>query len=408
MTADQTKPGIHVAVALDAAGWHPAAWREESGRPSELFSARYWAELVAEAERGLLDFVTIEDTFGIRPAKLGSPTERTDRVSGRPDAVLVAARVAPTTTHIGLIPTAVVTHTEPFHLAKAIATLDYTSRGRAGVRLQVSARPHEAALFGRRSFPDVAVTDPNDASAAPLVDELFSEAADYAEVLRRLWDSWEDDAEIRDVATGRFVDRDKLHYIDFEGSKFSVRGPSITPRPPQGQPLISALGHQRVPYEFIGSSTDLGFITPRDTADAEAIVETIDASRRAANRDAETGHIFVDLVVFLGDTAAEAAARKARLDERGGAEYTSDAEIFVGTAKGLADRIAELTAVQGVTGVRLRPAALPDDLTAITRFLAPELQRRNLFRTAYGEATLRERLGLSRPRNRYERKADIA
>lgn len=408
MATDQTESGIHVAAALDAAGWHPAAWRAESARPNELFSARYWRDLVVEAERGLLDFVTIEDTFGIRPAKRGTPTERTDRVTGRPDAVLVAARVAPITTHIGLIPTAVVTHTEPFHLSKAIATLDYASRGRAGVRLQVSARPHEAALFGRRTFPDVAVTDPDDAAAAPLVSELFGEAADYAEVLRRLWDSWEDDAEIRDVATGRFVDREKLHYIDFEGSKFSVRGPSITPRPPQGQPAIAALGHQRVPYEFIGSSTDIGFITPRDTADAAAIVETIAAARHAAGRDREAGHVLVDLVVFLGETTGAAAAHKAHLDDLAGEEYTSDAEIFVGTPAALADRIAELTSVGGVTGVRLRPAALPDDLTAITGKLIPELQRRNLFRTAYGESTLRERLGLSRPRNRYERKADIA
>ncbi|MCX5043132.1 LLM class flavin-dependent oxidoreductase [Aldersonia sp. NBC_00410] len=401
-TPNTTGSGIHVAVALDGAGWHPAAWREDSARPTEVFSARYWADLVGEAERGLLDFVTIEDTFGIRPAKRGAPTARTDRVSGRPDAVLVASRVAPTTSHIGIIPTAVVTHTEPFHLSKAIATLDYVSKGRAGVRLQVSARPHEAALFGRRTFPDLAVTDPTDTAAQALVADLFGEAADYAEVLRRLWDSWADDAEIRDVATGRFVDREKLHYIDFEGAHFSVRGPSITPRPPQGQPLIAALGHQRIPYRFIGGSLDIGFVTPRDTADAATIVETIEAARHAAERDNDTVHVFVDLVVFLGDTTAAAQARKARLDDRTGSEYTSDAEIFVGTPADLADRIAELTATPGITGVRLRPAALPDDLLSITRGLVPELQRRNLFRTEYRESTLRDRLGLPRPRNRYE------
>ena len=205
---------MHLAVALEGTGWHPAAWREPRARPVELFAARYWIEVIAEAERGLLDFVTIEDGFTVQPS-------RADRVTGRLDAVLIAARVAPLTRHIGLVPTVIVTHTEPFHVSKAIATLDYASGGRAGVRVRVSGSLEEAALVGRR---------------APLPEsDLLAEAADYVEVVRRLWDSWEDDAEIRDVAAGRFVDRDKLHYIDFAGDYFSVRGPSITPRPPQGQ-----------------------------------------------------------------------------------------------------------------------------------------------------------------------------
>jgi alkanesulfonate monooxygenase SsuD/methylene tetrahydromethanopterin reductase-like flavin-dependent oxidoreductase (luciferase family) len=120
---------IHLAVALDGAGWHPAAWRERSARPSELLSAAYWVDVVLEAERGLIDFVTIEDSLGL-------PSRRTDQVTGRPDAVLVAARVAPLTSRIGLMPTVVATHTEPFHISKAIATLDFVSEGRAGVRVK--------------------------------------------------------------------------------------------------------------------------------------------------------------------------------------------------------------------------------------------------------------------------------
>ena len=125
---------LHLAVALDGAGWHPAAWREPRARPSELLSGRYWTDVIAEAERGLLDFVTIEDGFSVQ-------SSRTDRVTGRLDAVLIAARVAPLTRHIGLVPTVVVTHTEPFHLSKAIATLDYVSNGRAGVRVQGLSQP---------------------------------------------------------------------------------------------------------------------------------------------------------------------------------------------------------------------------------------------------------------------------
>lgn len=144
---------LHLAVALDGAGWHPAAWREPGARPGELLAPRYWTDVVQLAESGLLDFVTIEDSLGMQSARYADADPRTDQVRGRLDAVLLAARVAPLTSRIGLIPTAVVTHTEPFHISKAIATLDYVSNGRAGLRVQVSARQRDAALFGRREMP---------------------------------------------------------------------------------------------------------------------------------------------------------------------------------------------------------------------------------------------------------------
>jgi alkanesulfonate monooxygenase SsuD/methylene tetrahydromethanopterin reductase-like flavin-dependent oxidoreductase (luciferase family) len=391
---------LHLAVALDGAGWHPAAWREPLARPSELLDAGYWAELVAEAERGLLDFVTIEDALGLQSSRYADLDGRTDRVRGRLDATLIAARVAPLTAHIGLIPTAVVTHTEPFHISKAIATLDYVSSGRAGVRVQVSARSNEAAHFGRRTFPPFRLEDREDPGVASLIVELFDEAADYVEVLRRLWDSWEDDAEIRDIATGRFIDRDKLHYIDFEGSHFRVRGPSITPRPPQGQPIVAALAHATVPYRLVARSADVGFVTPHDPAEARSIITEIRTEQASAGRSEETVHVFGDLVVFLDDDAATAQERKARLDASSGAEYRSDATIFTGTAGELADLLLELSDT-GLSGFRLRPGAIPHDLEAITRRLVPELQRRGAFRESYEATTLRGLLGLTRPANRY-------
>src|SRR4029453_6639183 len=108
-------------------------------------------------------------------------------------AAQLAARVPPLPEHIGLVPTAIVTHTEPFHLSKAIATLDYVSTGRAGVQVRGSLREHEARLFGRRTFPPLS---PDDLGTGHAIEDAFDEATDYVEVLRRLWDSWEDDAEI--------------------------------------------------------------------------------------------------------------------------------------------------------------------------------------------------------------------
>jgi len=390
-----------LSVALEGAGWHPAAWREPRARPAELLTGRYWTDLAAEAERGLLDFVTIEDGLSLQSSRYQAPDGRTDQVRGRLDSVLIAARVAPRTRHLGLVPTVIVTHTEPFHASKAIATLDYVSTGRAGVRVRVSAAPHEAAHFGRRSFPQLSLADRDNPAVRELIGALFAEAADYVEVMRRLWDSWEDDAEIRDVSTGRFIDIEKVHYIDFVGEQFSVKGPSITPRPPQGQPVVSALGHATGPYQLIGRSADVGYVTPPDPAGAAAIVAEIRAAQAAAGRAEEPLPVLADLVVFLGPDAAAAQARRDRLDERSGREYTSDARIFAGTASQLADLLLEWRAA-GLSGFRLRPAVIPDDLEAITRDLVPELQRRGVFRTAYDDATLRERLGLvRRPANRY-------
>jgi alkanesulfonate monooxygenase SsuD/methylene tetrahydromethanopterin reductase-like flavin-dependent oxidoreductase (luciferase family) len=380
---------VHLAVALDGTGWHPASWREPGARPKELLTAGYWVDLVTEAERGLLDLVTIDDSLGLQSSDAR-------RVQGRLDAVLVASRVAPLTRHIGLVPVQVVTHTEPFHSSKAIATLDYVSTGRAGVQVRVSHRPDEAALFGRRTMP-AGLLDGTDPAA---LAGLFDEARDYVEVLRRLWDSWDDDAEIRDAATGRFIDREKLHYIDFTGPHFSVRGPSITPRPPQGQPPVAALGHRDVAYRLIGRSADLGFVTPRDAADAAAILGEIRTEQDAAGRANEPLHVLGDVVVFLDDSAAAAAERKQRLDALLGHELVSDALVFVGTAAELADVALDWQAA-GLSGLRLRPGVLPHDLQQITRRLAPELARRGAFRTAYEADTLRGLFGLPRPQNRY-------
>lgn len=354
---------LHLGVALDGYGWHPQAWQTTlAADPAteSVLSGRYWAGLAATAERGLLDFLTIDDTLMPQPGRREPIDPR--RLAGRADAVLVAARIAPVTRHIGLVPVATVTHTEPFHVSKAIATLDYVSHGRAGWQARVSATAHEAALFGRRN-----------GSQSP--DALFDEAADAVEVVRWLWDSWEDDAVIRDAATGRYIDRDKLHYIDFTGKYFSVKGPSITPRPPQGQPVVAALAHASRIYEFAAASADLVFITPTDETSLRAILDEVD----------ERLKVYVDVVVAFG----------------GDADFRSDALVFGGSATELAEMLLEWQRL-GIDGARLRPAVNANDLPVIVDEVVPLLQRANGFRTAYqhGEP-LRQRLGLPVASNRY-------
>ncbi|GJF32476.1 FMNH2-utilizing oxygenase [Kitasatospora sp. NE20-6] len=395
---------LHLAVALDGTGWHPASWREPGARPAEILTARYWADLVTGAERGLLDFVTFEDTLGLQTSAFHLPDDRTDHVRGRLDAVLLTAALAPLTSHIGLVPTTNVTHTEPFHVAIGIASLDHASRGRAGWRPQITSRAADAAHFGRRTTPQLTPEDVLDPElVAARLRELFGEAGEVVEAVRRLWDSWEDDAEIRDVATGRFIDRDKVHHIDFEGRHFSVRGPSITPRPPQGQPVVAVLAHASTPYELAAAAADVVFVTPQSRADVVTRLAEFGRARQRSGRPAgDLVRAFADLVVLLDAEPGRAAERKRRLDELDGSEFASDAAVFTGTPGELADLLLEWQAA-GLDGFRLRPGTLPHDLAAITGGLVPELQRRKAFRTAYGADTLRGLLGLPRPANRHAR-----
>jgi alkanesulfonate monooxygenase SsuD/methylene tetrahydromethanopterin reductase-like flavin-dependent oxidoreductase (luciferase family) len=392
---------LHLAVALDGAGWHPAAWREPGARPAELFSARYWTDLARTAERGLLDLVTIEDSLGLQSGDhLSEPDRRTDRVQGRLDAELIAAFLAPLTGRIGLVPTVTTTHTEPFHVASALATLDHDSRGRAGWRVQTSVRPDEAAHFGRRSIPGLRREELHTPEAEALIAELFGEAADAIEVVRRLWDSWEDDAEIRDAATGKFVDRAKLHHVDFVGEQFSVRGPSIVPRPPQGQPLVVSLGHGDEPYRLAARGADVLFVTPHDAHEARGIVGRVREIEAEVGRHEEPLRVLADLVVVLAPTQDEADERLTRLDAID--PLTSDAAILATTPSALADLLVSWQAA-GLEGYRLRPAVLPTDLDHIVDGLVPALQQRGAFRTAYVGSTLRDRFGLPRPVSRYAR-----
>ena len=345
---------FHLAVALDGYGWNPQAWRVT--RAPSPFSGRYWTELAVTAERGLLDFLTIDDSLMPQPGR----RERIDpkRLAGRGDAVLVAARIAPATRHIGLVPVATVTHTEPFHISKSIATLDHVSRGRAGWQPRVSVTTHEAVLFGRRTV---------DAA------DLFPEARDFVEVVRRLWDSWEDD-EVRPDVAGHHVDTNKLHYVDFTGKYFSVKGPSITPRPPQGQPVVAALAHAGPVYQFAVATADVVFITPMDAAGLRAILDEVHGLK-----------VFADVVVSFG----------------GDADFRSDCLVISTSASDLVDMLLDWQRL-GIDGARLRPAVNATDLPVIVDEVVPLLQKAGRFRTGYRDGeTLRERLRLPVAPNRY-------
>ncbi|MDI2132026.1 LLM class flavin-dependent oxidoreductase [Yinghuangia seranimata] len=372
---------VHLAVALEGVGHHPAAWRSPATRPDRVFTAEHWLELVREAERGALDFVRVDDALG-----LGSDGQ--DRLRGRLDAVTVLARVAPVTERIGLIPAATTTHTEPFHVSTALATLDFASRGRAGWWAKPSTTEEETRLFGRKPL------------ASP--GELQDESAEFIDVVGRLWDSWEDGAVIRDVPTGRFVDRERLHYVDFQGTYFDVRGPSITPRPPQGRPVVAYSVTDEASLEIAARDADVLFIDVATPGQARKLRAQAHRVAEAAGRDPDTLRVLADVTVVLGRTAAEAGRARRDLDDLDH-ESAPGALQFTGTASGLADLVESWTAAGAVDGFTVLPALLPDGLTRLVDSVVPRLRERGLFRDTYRSDTLRGHLGLARPESRYAR-----
>ncbi|WP_068154915.1 LLM class flavin-dependent oxidoreductase [Rhodococcus phenolicus] len=356
-----------LAVEFAGTGVHPASWRRDDSRAEELFTSRYWTGLVGSADRAGVDFAFFPDTFGI--------ASETSTVRGRLEAVGLAARLTAATTRIGLVPTATVTHTEPFHVAKAIQTLDHTTLGRAGWEVAVTPGAGPVALFGRKGEQDVV--------------SLWAEAGEAAEVAARLWDSWEDDAEIRDVATGRFIDRDKVHYIDFTGEYFSVKGSSIVPRSPQGQPLVAVTVTGEESFDFAARRADLVRIR---ATDAEVAADLATRIRTAAGD--RPVFVLLDVDLLLGATDTDAVAALAQLDAWTGTQYVSDTIVHVGTAAGTVELLQD---IRGVDGVTLRPLALPSTLPRLVENVLPVVRPAVVSATG----TLRDRLGLPRPANRF-------
>lgn len=347
-----TRP-LHLAVALDG----PAR-----------YDAEHYAGLVRLAEHGALDFVTLGDSFA-RPG---------------PDALAVLARVAPLTRRIGLVPTVTTTHTEPFHVSTAVATLDWVSRGRAGWAVGVSTTEAEARLFGRRP-------------AAPTA-ALWREAGEVADVVARLWDSWEDDAEIRDPATGRFIDREKLHYVDFQGTGFRVRGPSIVPRPPQGRPitLIDITGTGEAGRRAAARHADVVLVRAGSPERAAALRTAIRRDAAGHGRNPDTVRVLLSLAVDLGES--EATPEPGLAD---GPRLAAQSTYYSGGPVDLADLITEWHRAGAVDGFHLAPIAPHRDLERIVNGTVALLQHRSLFRTFHPGGTLREHLGLARPANQY-------
>lgn len=339
-------PGLHLAIEIDGDGAHPAAWRRAAHAPDHLLTPHRVRSVAAVVENSGFTLATVDDD-------LLPPGDRPNPV-GRIGAVERAAFIAASTSTLGIVPTVSTTYTEPFHVSSQLASVDHIAAGRAGWLVSESTAPAAARAWGR-----------------PFVDNSRREARDSARVVRDLWDSWEDDAVIRDVATSRYLDRDRLHYTDFVGETFSVKGPAIVPRPPQGQLVVFA-PEGLLPTELVDVTLTHGRIraaTPLTFTEVEVALDTADT------------------------TAAQRIADLGPWPERGRVRYAGPVDGFV-------DLLADLAG--DVDGVRLHPLVLDEDLAVLSRLVVPALIRRRIVARPVPGASLRTTLGLARPASRFQ------
>lgn len=433
---DEGKRQLHLGVFALATGHHAAGWR----MPGALTRADDFPALLAitrMAERAKLDCVFFAD----------APSSAPDGPPGfmlNLEPMTLLAALAVSTERIGLVATVSSTFTEPYNLARTVASVDRISQGRAGWNVVTTSDAPSAANFGRELPPH---------------DARYAVADEYVQVVQGLWDSWEDDAVIADAATGQYLDTAKRHAIDHAGTNFKVRGPSSIARSPQGQPVIVQAGSSAAGQNFAAKYAEVVFTVQQDIGEAQRFYHGM-KEKAAASRSPDHLKIMPGIFPVVGRTAAEArekyamlrsyirpGAALAAMSQRLGHDmsgYPMDApfpqlpdsrtgtqtyarimyakaqregltlrdihDLFamsrgyllaVGTAREVSDVMEAWFAQRACDGFMLTPAYFPGELAVFCDLVVPELQRRGLFRTDYAGTTLRSHFGLPIPKNRF-------
>ncbi|WP_375779458.1 LLM class flavin-dependent oxidoreductase [Bradyrhizobium sp. ma5] len=442
-----TAKKLHLAAFVSAgpvSGNH-GGWRHPKAG-GDLLSAGYYQNIGRLLEEGRFDLLFIADIVAI-PDTLGGSLASQLRYGAlgalRLDPLVVLSVIAGATKHLGLGATISTTYTQPYSLARALATLDHISGGRAAWNIVTSFQEAEARNFG--------LTEQLSR------DERYDRADEFLDVTTRLWNSWQDGALVRDRDAPLFADPARVRAINHAGKWFNVRGPLNVSRPPQGRPVFIQAGASARGRDFAARWAEIIFVTPglidvavefRNDLRAPAVrfgrdpdtlkvlpgivpVIADTESRAKALHDELYGlshpeaglstlsyHLGVDLSLFPQDQVlpenlnvpgveghyrevSELTRRSglslAELGQRYGAGRTTSG--FTGTPGAVADRMQEWFEARACDGFMLQIAYLPGGVEDVVHQLVPELQRRGLFRTEYDGSTLRDSLGLVRPRN---------
>ena len=442
MTARKMRLGL----SIRGHGYHPAAWRHPSVPADGTLSVEHYARSARIAERGKLDMIFFADGAGIRqgdnPRGSLSRTGR-DMLELEPMTLLPA--LAMITQHVGLVTTASTTYNEPYNLARKFATLDLISKGRAGWNVVASWSEHEAQNFGLETTLDY--------------DTRYARSAEFVEVVKGLWDGWEDGALLFDKAGGRYFDEAKMHVLGHQGRFFKVRGPLSVAGMPQGHPVIVQAGASEQGRELGAATADVIYAIHGSLESARTYYDDIKGRMAKYGREPDELKVMPALCPVVAATRADAQAKyhelQALIDPLVGlgslystfgdlSGYPLDApmpdttlgrqelrslsvqlieqvrrekptvrELYlrsgitgsarIGTPSDIVDIMQAWFEAGACDGFNITPATLPDGGEEFVEMVVPELRRRGLFRTEYEGGTLRENLGLRPVINRYSR-----
>lgn len=443
------KRRMRIGMSIRGLGYHPAAWRHPDVPANGSLDFDHYARSAVAAERGKCDLIFFADGIGIRErdAPKGSLARSGYEIVEMEPMTLLPA-LAVVTKHIGLVTTASTTYNEPFHIARKFATLDLISKGRAGWNMVTSWSEAEARNFNREEHLDY--------------DTRYDRAAEFVDVVKGLWDSWEDGAFLFDKQSGQFFDESKMHALDHRGRYFRVRGPLNVAGMPQGHPVIVQAGASDQGREIAAATADLVYCIHdnrqaaqayyadvkgrmdrygRDWDDIKilpAIRPVVGRTVQAARDKFEQLQSLLDPLVGLqrlhgafGDLSGydldgpvpmdalgpnEMKSGTERLRARVARERPTIRELYlqvsgmggfcpIGTPAQIADIMQDWFENHACDGFNITPTHLPVGCEDFVEMIVPELQRRGLFRTEYEGTTLRENLGLRPAVNRYARPA---
>jgi FMN-dependent oxidoreductase (nitrilotriacetate monooxygenase family) len=433
---------MHLGAFLFNLGNHIAGWRMPGVPTDGLMSFAFYRDLAEIAERGKFDLLFHSDGVGINDTYDDVVRHS---ITIRPEPLTLLSALAVTTQRIGLAATVSTTYNEPYPIARKLAMLDFLSEGRAALNLVTSSTDLEARNFGQETHLDHTAR--------------YERAREFVDVLRLLWDSWEDGALVFDKETGEVADPARIHRANWRGRFFSVRGPLNLPRPPQGHPVIIQAGVSGSGQAFASQVADIVFSVQGSMETAQAFYAAAQQRIAADGRPAGSMKIMPGLLPILGRTAAEAAARdrelqalvpdrlavsylsdvvqhdlsrypmdgpfpelpetngeRGRLDmlmqqARGGQETVSIRSLavqmvqnrghrrVVGTPVEVADVMQRWFEGGACDGFNILAPFHPAGLAEFVDEVVPELQQRGIFRNEYNGLTLRDHLGLSRPEN---------
>ena len=421
---------------------HTGAWRYPGALPDANFNFAYLKHLARRLEAAKFDFLFMADHLAVLNMPI-SALKRSHTVTSFEPFTLLSA-LATVTERIGLVATASTTFDAPYHVARRFASLDHISGGRAGWNIVTTANPDAAKNFGGGEQTEH--------------DARYVRAREFYDVVTGLWDSFDDDAFVRDVEAGLYFDPAKMHRLDHEGASLDVAGPLNIARPVQGWPVIVQAGASDAGRQLAAETAEVVFGSDSDLEIGRRYYADIKGRMRALGRDPSHCKIMPAAFVVVGETDAEAREIRAQLDslvhydngigslcamlgtdvsgydpdgplpdvpvsnanrgssariveaartkgltirqlaqKAGSANYLS----FTGTPATIADGMSEWLEAEACDGFNVMFSHLPQGLDAFADRVVPELQRRGLFRTDYTGPTLRDHLGLARPRSRW-------